>query len=96
MSSNREVISGGRTDAETVRLKEPTDSMILEYLEEKVSDVPGNIAESIDRHPTYVSDRVKQLEDYGLVEDTGHSVFTLTDDGRAYLAGELDEDDLAE
>lgn len=94
MSDHRELIRPNMDYPDPVRLKEPTDTMILEYLEEKVRDVPGNIANSIDRHPTYVSDRIKQLEDYGLVEDTGHSVFKLTAKGDAFLSGEIDEDDL--
>lgn len=94
MSENDKKVSTQSGDNQDVRLKQPTDDNILRDLEAHVRDVPGNVADRIDRHPTYVSERIKQLEDYGLVENTGRSVYKLTDRGRAYLAGELDASDI--
>lgn len=94
MSENRENTRQSNSNGGVVRLKQPTDDKILTDLDEVCRDLPGNIADRIDRHPTYVSDRLKQLEDYGLVYDTGRSVFKLTDMGQAYVEGDIAVSDI--
>lgn len=44
----------------------------------------------------HISRRLSELADYELVErtDTGQGHYRITEKGRMYLAGELDEDDI--
>lgn len=44
-------------------------------------NVPGNIADEIERHPTSVSRALSSLEEDGLVETKGRGVWALTPDG---------------
>lgn len=53
-----------------MRLKLPTDRMILEGLTDG-RNVAVNIAAEIDRHRNYVNQRLPELEDHGLVEKIG-------------------------
>lgn len=56
---------------------------------------PVVIAKNIDYHRRYVAGECKTLLQVGLVEQEGRT-YRLTDRGRAFLAGDLDTDDLPE
>ncbi|OYR54641.1 phage repressor protein [Halorubrum sp. E3] len=75
-----------------------SDDAILELLDEcGIAIPPRAIAFNIDNvsRPT-IDRRLRKLEDAGLVEryDDPQGYTRITDRGRAYLAGELDNDDL--
>ena len=73
------------------------DDYILEFLDEKdIKATPRVISANIDYTHQYVNERLKPLRENGLVENTGDGLYRITDRGRAYLAGELDADDLEE
>ena len=74
-----------------------TDDRILEALDE--SDMlltPAVLAKNLDYTRTWISNRLQKLLDVGLVENPDKSYYRITELGRAYLAGELDADELAE
>ncbi|WP_373190084.1 ArsR family transcriptional regulator [Halolamina sp.] len=77
-----------------------SDDAILELLDEcGIAIPPRAIAFNIDNvsRPT-IDRRLPKLEDAGLVEryDDPQGYTRITDRGRAYLAGELDADELEE
>ena len=69
-----------------MRLSQPTDNRILQDLQENGQNLGANVAENIDRNRKYVGNRLRQLEDYGLVEDIGRGVYRITEDGKEQLA----------
>lgn len=74
-----------------------TDNRILELLDE--SDLmlsPAVVAVNLDYSRNWVSRRMSKLEEAGLIEKFRGSYYRITPYGRAYLAGELDTDDLEE
>lgn len=71
------------------------DDYILEFLEETdIVATPQVIAANIDYSRQYVNQRIRQLADENLVENTGDGLYRITDRGHEYLAGDLDADDL--
>jgi len=72
----------------------PTDDRILEVLEGGLRLTPAVIAENIDKSRTHVSRRLSDLTEKGLVEKPKRGYYEITDHGRAYLAGELDANEL--
>lgn len=81
------------------------DDPILEFLAE--SDIvapPAVVTFNLDWHsiasPAYstVKRRMRKLAAYGLLEkvDTDAGYYVITDRGRAYLAGDLDPEELQE
>ena len=76
------------------------DDRILEFLQNdpnpKIVATPRVIAENIDFNRGYVTQRLSKLRDNGFVEyyDEGTGIYQITDRGRAYLAGNLDANDL--
>lgn len=73
------------------------DDVILEILSEEGARQPSHLRTyiddthaglSLDRN--YLGIRCRKLADYGLVVNVGNGVYSLTDEGRAYLDGELD------
>lgn len=56
---------------------------------------PGCIAENIDYNNDYVGTRCRKLVNAGLLEKDGQ-YYSISEKGLAYLAGELDVDDLEE
>ena len=69
----------------------PIDERILEVLHS--SDLilsPTIIAENIDKSRGEVSRRLSELTDRSLVERLERGRYQITEDGRAYLYGELD------
>lgn len=53
------------------------------------------LAMNIDYDGSYVTNQLEKLRQAGLVEKQGRA-YRLTDRGRAFLAGDLDADDLPE
>jgi len=64
-----------------MRLQLPTDKMILEELQDG-RNLGANIADEIDRHKKTVTRRLRQLEDYGVVNNIGRGVYEITDKGQ--------------
>jgi hypothetical protein len=78
------------------------DDRILEFLAEYGNHQPAQITDRLveigagmDYHPKYVGRRCRALADLGLALNVGNGVYTITDEGRAYLAGELDASTLS-
>ena len=72
-----------------------TDDRILELLDE--SDLiltPAVMARNLDYTRNWVSRRVGKLESAGLVKPIDSGYYRISDRGRAYLAGDLDADEL--
>jgi Mn-dependent DtxR family transcriptional regulator len=72
------------TTSEMMRLQLPTDKLILEKLQEG-RNLGANIAEDIDRHQKTVTHRLRQLQDYGAVDNIGRGVYEITPKGEAAL-----------
>jgi len=72
------------------------DERILEYVRENESGTPKEMEDSgyVRYSRQYISQRAKKLVDYGLLNHLGNGVYILTDQGAAYLNGELDAQDL--
>ena len=76
------------------------DDRILEFLlnegNRPLVATPAVIEMNVDYQRTHVSNRLGELLDAGLVEyyDEERAAYQITDRGRAYLAGELDADEL--
>jgi len=76
------------------------DDRILEFLlnegNRPLVATPAVIEMNVDYQRTHVSNRLGELLDAGLVEyyDKERAAYQITDRGRAYLAGELDANDL--
>ena len=71
-----------------MRLIDPTDFEILEYLEDGRNS-PANMGIDLDRDRNYLSNRLRQLAEYDLVKHIGPSdrsgIYELTDRGAAAL-----------
>lgn len=79
------------------------DERILEFLAENGNHPPkairdnlAQINEAMSYHHKHVSRRCRELRDYGLLVNVGGGTYGITDDGRAFLAGELDAAELVE
>lgn len=73
------------------------DDAILEFLYEKdLAANPAVVAYNIDFSNGYVRRRMRKLLDEGLLnlENEEKAMYSVTEFGRQYLAGELDRDDL--
>lgn len=74
------------------------DGRILEFLSEEGAHPPSKMADD-DRMrfgAEYVGRRLREyLVPYGLARNLGNGVYQITEDGEAYLAGELDAAKLA-
>lgn len=68
-----------------MRLSQPTDDLILEELRDNGQNLVANVADAIDRHKKHVGTRLRQLEDYGLVENIGRGVYRITEKGKEHL-----------
>lgn len=71
-----------------------TDDLILELLEEEGRFTPSALAERIDKHQKYVNQRCRKLQDFGLVQTVARGLYQITEEGEAYLEGELDASEL--
>ena len=72
----------------------PVDNRILEFLATEGASSPKIVADDLGNHPEYVGDRLRTLTEYGLVDRPGRGIYRITEDGEAYLAGELDAGEL--
>lgn len=71
------------------------DDRILETLESSGLVLsPRVLAENTDYTRNYINKRLKKLRENDLVDRVDDGLYSITDRGRAYLAGELDADDL--
>jgi len=76
------------------------DDRILEFLlnegNKPLVATPAVIEMNVDYQRTHVNNRLGKLLDAGLVEyyDENRGAYQITDFGRAYLAGELDAEEL--
>lgn len=68
------------------------DDRILELLAEEDNQymAPSDIADDNRIHYTsqHVGRRCKKLAEHGLLQSVGRGVYTITEEGRAYLEGE--------
>lgn len=71
-----------------------TDERIMEYLENG-SSTPAEIAAAVEKSEEYVADRCRQLAIRELLDRDGHA-YRLAERGRAYLAGDLDAEELSD
>lgn len=94
-------------ESPNVKLKRPTDFLILECLSEGGRNVASNIALEIDKNRDYVNTRLPVLEDYGLIEKIGPSersgLYEITNVGETvlrfkdkYNSDDVDFDELIE
>jgi len=75
-------------------MQNPTDERILEILDTGLMLGPTAIAKNIEKHRVTVSDRLRTLREYGLVESPEEGYYAITDLGERYLTGELDASEL--
>lgn len=69
-----------------------TDDRILEWLDSNhVASQSTYVNEGpFDYHRNTIGRRMRLLSKIDLLKEVHHGVYTITDDGRAYLRGELD------
>ena len=76
------------------------DDSILEFLlnegNRPIRATPAVIQANVDYQISHVRNRIRELHEAGLVEyyDEDRGIYQITDVGRAYLAGEIDADEL--
>ena len=72
-----------------MRLRQPTDFLILQELEEKGRNVATNLASHTGKSRKNINTRLPVLEDYGLVQKIGPAersgLYEITSDGKAAL-----------
>lgn len=72
-----------------MRLRQPTDFLILEELEDKGRNVATNLASHTGKSRKNINTRMPVLEDYGLVRKIGPAersgLYEITSDGKAAL-----------
>ena len=68
------------------------DDRVLEYLRENETGSPTEMMSKgpIRYSSQYIGRRCKKLKDKKLVRHLGNGVYTITEDGEAYLEGRLD------
>jgi len=72
-----------------------TDDRILELLRESGLELtPAALAHNLDYSRSWISRRISKMADAGLVDTAEDGYYGITDKGRAYLAGDLNADDL--
>jgi len=73
----------------------PIDYWILGFFEEHDIQVsPKVLAENIEYDRKYTGKRLKALASVGLVVQNENGLYELSERGRAFLAGEVNADDL--
>ncbi|MFB6196781.1 MAG: ArsR family transcriptional regulator [Halobacteriaceae archaeon] len=71
------------------------DDRILEYIYEEGSGSPTQMTEEgIKASQPHISRRCSKLANHGLLVHLGNGVYQITEDGEAYLEGELDASEL--
>ncbi|OYR56538.1 transcriptional regulator [Halorubrum halodurans] len=73
------------------------DDRILEAIRAEGSGSPTPLSEHSHIHvqKSHISQRLKKLADYNLLEHLGNGVYIITPEGEKYLDGDLDATDLA-
>ena len=68
------------------------DDRVLEYLREHDSGSPTEMKREGPIHYSrqYIDRRCKKLAEEGLIKHLGNGIYVITEDGEAYLDGELD------
>jgi len=83
------------TMVERVSWMSPIDYFILDFYEDHdIEASPKVVAENIDYEQQYTGKRLRALTSRGLLKQGENDLYRLTDRGRAFLAGDLDADDL--
>ena len=74
------------------------DDRILEIAEEEGSVRAPTLVESKYMHisRSQISRRLRKLKDRGLLNDLGNGVYSLSQEGKQYLEGQLDASELSE
>lgn len=72
------------------------DDLILELLEEEGQYTPSIIADKLEYSAEHVNRRCRALQNFGLLRNIRRGLYQITEDGEAYLAGELDASELKE
>jgi repressor of nif and glnA expression len=72
------------------------DERILEFLDENGPRSPTKIKEEgpIPFSRQHINNRCMKLENYGLTQNIGNGVYTITEVGERYLKGNLDAREL--
>jgi predicted transcriptional regulator len=76
------------------------DDAILEFLlnegNKPINATPAVVQANVNYQISHVRNRLRELHSAGLVDyyDENRGIYQITDKGRAYLAGDLDADDL--
>jgi Mn-dependent DtxR family transcriptional regulator len=73
-----------------------TDERIMKHLDEGGPATPEDVAAGLDRSAEYVADRCRQLETRGLLASAGSGTYRLAERGEAYLADEIDAEQLVD
>lgn len=73
------------------------DDRILEFLQEEGPQSPTRIHEDgrVRFTRQHINTRCQKLANYGLVQNLGNGVYTITDKGERYLDGALDTSELS-
>jgi DNA-binding PadR family transcriptional regulator len=68
------------------------DDRILEFLDEEGPSSPKKMHDDgrVRFSRGYINARCQELAEHGLVQTLGNGIYQITEDGEAYLAGELD------
>lgn len=74
---------------------QPADDRILEHVRDEGNVTPGYISNLTGISKGYAQERCRVLTEYGLLTRLTHGLYTISDDGVAYLDEQLDADDLA-
>lgn len=68
------------------------DDRVLEFIQEHDHGSPTEMKREgpIPYSRQYIAERCRKLADHGLLQPVGNGVYTITERGEAYLAGDLD------
>lgn len=68
------------------------DDRVLEYIREHEHGSPSEMSREGPIHYStgYIAERCRELSNYGLLKPVGNGVYTITENGEAYLDGKLD------
>lgn len=72
----------------------PADDSILEYVSDAGEVPPAVIARNVDIHSKYAGRRCRKLAEFGLLNRMDDGYYSITEEGKAYLEGEVDADEL--
>lgn len=91
----KEAIYAGRNMRQRAGWMTPLDDEILELMDS--ADIvlsPSIIAYNIERSREGVAHRLSQLTKYKMIEKVERGKYRIREEGREYLAGQLDAEDL--